>query len=122
MLGVGTDCAIFLMARWRGERVEGGDKAEAVQTSITWSGESIATRATTVVIAFGAMTLTSFTLLRSIGVGLGFYVLIALLVSLILIPSLILFSLNLRFAPTSGIIFGWSAAKARSRSGEAAGS
>src|SRR5438093_1510991 len=90
MLGVGTDYAIFLMARYREERVEGRDKAEAVQTSITWSGESIATSATTVIIAFGAMTLTSFTLLRSIGVGLGFVLLILLLVSLTLIPSLIL--------------------------------
>src|SRR6266566_5177558 len=90
MLGVGTDYAIFLMARYREERVEGRDKAQAVQTSVTWSGESIATSATTVIIAFGAMTLTSFTLLRSIGVGLGFGVLIALLVSLTLIPSLIL--------------------------------
>src|SRR5712692_11512851 len=55
MLGVGTDYAIFLMARYREERVEGRDKAQAVQTSITWSGESIATSATTVIIAFGAM-------------------------------------------------------------------
>src|SRR5207247_106731 len=88
MLGVGTDYAIFLMARYREERVEGRDKTQAVLTSITWSGESIATSATTVIIAFGAMTLTTFTLLRSIGVGLGFGVLIALLVSLTLIPSL----------------------------------
>src|SRR5260370_13147103 len=66
MLGVGTDYAIFLMARYREERVEGRDKAQAVQTSITWSGESIATSATTVIISFGAITLTSFTLLRSI--------------------------------------------------------
>src|SRR3989442_3155695 len=69
MLGVGTDYAIFLMARYTEERIEGHDKAHAVQTSITWAGESIATSATTVIIAFGAMTLTSFTLLRSIGVG-----------------------------------------------------
>src|SRR2546422_3092109 len=68
MLGVGTDYAIFLMARYREERIEGLDKAQAVLTSITWSGESIATSATTVIIAFGAMTLTTFTLLRSIGV------------------------------------------------------
>jgi len=44
---------------------------------VTWSGESIATSATTVIIAFGAMTISSFTLLQSIGVGLGFGVLIA---------------------------------------------
>src|SRR5436853_3979108 len=90
MLGVGTDYAIFLMARYREERVEGRDKAAAVQTSVTWSGESIATSATTVIIAFGAMTISSFTLIQSIGVCLGFRGLIALLVRLRLIYVLTL--------------------------------
>jgi RND superfamily putative drug exporter len=121
MLGVGTDYAIFLMARYREERVEGRDKAQAVQTSITWSGESIATSATTVIIAFGAMTLTSFTLLRSIGVGLGFGVLIALLVSLTLIPSLILVAGDRIFWPTSGKRFEAYAARARKRRAERPG-
>src|SRR6266702_4038957 len=121
MLGVGTDYAIFLMARYREERIEGHDKAQAVQTSITWSGESIATSATTVIIAFGAMTLTSFTLLRSIGIGLGFGVLIALLVSLTLIPSLILVAGDRIFWPTSGKRFEAYAAKARKRRTERPG-
>jgi len=121
MLGVGTDYAIFLMARYREERVEGRDKAQAVQTSITWSGESIATSATTVIIAFGAMTLTSFTLLRSIGVGLGFGVLIALLVSLTLIPSLILIAGDRIFWPTSGKKFEAYAARARKKRAERPG-
>src|SRR5438477_746583 len=121
MLGVGTDYAIFLMARYREERIEGHDKAQAVQTSITWSGESIATSATTVIIAFGAMTLTSFTLLRSIGVGLGFGVLIALLVSLTLIPSLILIAGDRIFWPTSGKRFEGYAARARERRTERPG-
>ena len=121
MLGVGTDYAIFLMARYREERVEGRNKAEAVQTSITWSGESIATSATTVIIAFGAMTLTSFTLLRSIGIGLGFGVLIALLVSLTLIPSLILLAGDRIFWPTSGKRFEAYAARARKRRSERPG-
>src|SRR2546428_10417582 len=115
MLGVGTDYAIFLMARYREERVEGRDKAQAVQTSITWSGESSATSATTVIIAFGAMTLSSFTLLRSLGVCLGFGVLIALLVSLTLIPSLILIAGDKIFWPTSGKRFEAYAARSRKR-------
>src|SRR5438876_3821555 len=115
MLGVGTDYSIFLMARYREERVEGHDKAQAVQTSVTWSGESIATSATTVIIAFGAMTISSFTLLQSIGVGLGFGVLIALLVSLTLIPSLILMAGDRVFWPISGRRFERSAARARKR-------
>src|SRR6266516_1775805 len=95
MLGVGTDYAIFLMARYREERVEGRDKARAVQTSITWSGESIATSATTVIIA--------------------------LLVSLTLIPSLILVAGDRIFWPTSGKRFEAYAAKARKRRAERPG-
>jgi RND superfamily putative drug exporter len=61
------------------------------------------------------MTLTSFTLLRSIGVGLGFGVLIALLVSLTLIPSLILIAGDRIFWPTSGKRFEAYAARARKK-------
>jgi len=121
MLGVGTDYSIFLMARYREERVEGRDKAAAVQTSVTWSGESIATSATTVIIAFGAMTISSFTLLRSIGVGLGFGVLIALLVSLTLIPSFILIAGDRIFWPRSGKRFENYAVKARKKRSERPG-
>ena len=121
MLGVGTDYSIFLMARYREERVEGRDKAQAVQTSVTWSGESIATSATTVIIAFGAMTISSFTLLQSIGVGLGFGVLIALLVSLTLIPSFILLAGDRIFWPRSGKRFESYSTKARKRRSERPG-
>src|SRR3989441_1959340 len=121
MLGVGTDYSIFLMARYREERVEGHDKAQAVQTSVTWSGESIATSATTVIIAFGAMTISSFTLLQSIGVGLGFGVLIALLVSLTLIPSFILIAGDKIFWPRSGKRFESYAIKARKKRDERPG-
>src|SRR5205807_1812834 len=75
----------------------------------------------TVIIAFGAMTLTTFTLLRSIGVGLGFGVLIALLVSLTLIPSLILIAGDRMFWPTSGKRFEAYAARARKRRSERPG-
>jgi putative drug exporter of the RND superfamily len=121
MLGVGTDYAIFLMARYREERVEGHDKPQSVHTSVTWSGESIATSATTVIIAFSAMTISSFTLLRSIGVGLAFGVLIALLVSLTLIPSLVMIAGDRVFWPTSGKRFVKYAARARTRRAERPG-
>jgi len=121
MLGVGTDYSIFLMARYREERVEGHNKAQAVQTSVTWSGESIATSATTVIIAFGAMTISSFTLLQSIGVGLGFGVLIALLVSLTLIPSFILIAGDRIFWPRSGKRFESYAVRARKKRAERPG-
>ena len=121
MLGVGTDYSIFLIARYREERVEGRDRAESVKTSVTWSGESIATSASTVIIAFGAMTISSFTLLQSIGVGLGFGVLIALLVSLTLIPAFILLAGDRIFWPRSGKRFENYATKARKKRAERPG-
>lgn len=121
MLGVGTDYAIFLMARYREERVEGHEKQQSVHTSVTWSGESIATSATTVIIAFGAMTISSFTLLRSIGVGLSFGVLVALLVSLTLIPSIVMIAGDRVFWPTSGKRFEKFAARARTKRAERPG-
>jgi RND superfamily putative drug exporter len=121
MLGVGTDYSIFLMARYREERVEGRDKAASVHTSVTWSGESIATSASTVMIAFGAMTISSFALLQSIGVGLGFGVLIALLVSLTMIPSFMLLAGDRIFWPRSGKRFENYAVKARKKRAERPG-
>src|SRR5438552_14380426 len=67
------------------------------------------------------MTLTSVTLHRSIRVGLGFGVLIALLGSLTLIPSLILIAGDRIFWPTSGKRFEAYAARARKRRTERPG-
>src|SRR5207244_1228150 len=61
------------------------------------------------------------TLLRSSGVGLGFGVLIALLVSLTLIPSLILIAGDRIFWPTSGKRFEAYSARARKRRTERPG-
>src|SRR5436309_14781457 len=67
------------------------------------------------------MTISSFTLLRSIGVGLGFGVLIALLVSLTLIPSFILIAGDRIFWPRSGNRFESYAVKARKKRSERPG-
>src|SRR5437879_10931042 len=67
------------------------------------------------------MTISSFTLLQSIGVGLGFGVLISLLVSLTLIPSFILVAGNRIFWPRSGKRFESYAVKARKKRSERPG-
>jgi RND superfamily putative drug exporter len=67
------------------------------------------------------MTISSFTLLQSIGVGLGFGVLIALLVSLTLIPSFILIAGDRIFWPRSGKRFESFAIRARKKRAERPG-
>jgi RND superfamily putative drug exporter len=115
MLGVGTDYAIFLIARYREERVGGRIKADAVHTSVTWVGESIATSGLTVILAFGALSIGSFSLLQSLGLAVGTGVMVALLVSLTLIPSIIMLAGDRIFWPTSGKRFERYAAKIREK-------
>ena len=106
LIGVGTDYSVFLLARYREERVRGADKVLAVRNSVTWAGESIATSGLTVIIAFlflGAGQ--SVSLLRSLGFVVGAGVLVALAASLTLIPSIILTIPNAVFWPNVGSRF-----------------
>ena len=102
LMGVGTDYSIFLMTRYREERIKGSTREQAVHTSITWAGESIVTSGATVVIAFFAMGLSSFSMVQTMGLVLGMAIVVALLVALTLVPALLMLLGNRIFWPTTG--------------------
>ena len=102
LMGVGTDYSIFLMTRYREERIKGSTREQAVHTSIAWAGESITTSGATVVIAFFAMSLSSFSMVQTMGLVLGMAIVIALLVALTLVPALLMLLGNRIFWPTTG--------------------
>jgi RND superfamily putative drug exporter len=102
LIGVGTDYSIFVIARYREERVKGSSVQEAVETSVTWAGESIATSGATVIISFLALALTSIVLMRSMGIVVGLGVFVALAVALTLVPAIIGVVGGWAFWPTSG--------------------
>ncbi len=102
LIGVGTDYSIFVIARYREERVNGLSVHDAVETSVTWAGESIATSGATVIISFLALALTSIVFLRTMGLVVGLGVLIALLVALTLVPAIVAFTGGRTFWPNSG--------------------
>ena len=103
MIGVGTDYSVFLLARYREERARGKEKVEAVRTSVTWAGESIATSGLTVMISFFLLgSLQTVSLLRSLGLVVGMGVLVALAGSLTFIPSITLMLPNAVFWPNVG--------------------
>jgi RND superfamily putative drug exporter len=102
LFGVGTDYSIFILARYREELLKGAERKDAMQTSITWAGESIATSGATVIVALGAISLSSFSMLTTMGLVLGLAVLIALLVALTLVPSIALALGGKIFWPISG--------------------
>jgi len=89
MMGAGCDYCIFILARYREERVKGKGHDEALRESITWAGESIFTSGLTVMIGFGAMSICSFSMISSMGVMLAIGIFTALMAALFLITSLL---------------------------------
>ena len=102
LIGVGTDYSVFILARYREERVNGSSVQQAVETSVTWAGESITTSGATVIISFLALTFTSVVFLRTIGYVVGLAVLVALLVALTMVPAVVSVVGGRVFWPYSG--------------------
>ena len=102
IIGVGTDYSVFVIARFREERVKGRSVQEAIETSVTWAGESIATSGATVIISFLALNLTSVVYLKTMGMVVGLGVLVALAVALTLVPSIVGMVGGRTFWPNSG--------------------
>jgi RND superfamily putative drug exporter len=65
-------------------------------------GESVATSASTVIIAFLAMATADFSFVHSLGIIIAIAIIIALLVALTLIPSILMLVGNRIFWPTTG--------------------
>ncbi|MCU0861536.1 MAG: MMPL family transporter [Methanomassiliicoccales archaeon] len=102
LMGVGTDYSIFIVTRYREERIKGATREQAVHTSVTWAGESIVTSGATVMIAFFAMALASFSFVQTMGLVMGMAILVALLVSLTLVPAVLMLVGNRIFWPNTG--------------------
>jgi putative drug exporter of the RND superfamily len=101
LMGVGTDYSIFIIARFREERIKGASREDAVRTSVTWAGESITTSGATVIIAFLSLGIASYSMIRVMGIVMGISILIALLISLTLVPSLLMVVGNRVFWPNN---------------------
>ena len=89
VLGVGTDYSVFLVARYREELVHGAAPKDAVVTTVTWAGESIATSGVTVIVATVAMAFSGIALLSQWGIALSVAVLLTLLLALTVTPALL---------------------------------
>jgi len=87
VLGVGTDYAIFLVARYREELVRGKSPDEALVTAVSWAGKSVATSGSAAILATLALTFSGVTLLSQWGSVLSLAVFITLVLSLTLIPA-----------------------------------
>jgi len=102
LLGVGTDYSIFIIARYREERVRGLAKQPAMIEALTWAGESVTTSGVAVILSFAVLSLGNLSLLKTWGPVLGLAITGALLISLTLVPSLVLEAGDRAFWPNSG--------------------
>ncbi len=115
VLGVGTDYSVFLAARYREELVRGVEPADAVVTTVTWAGESIATSGLTVIVATLAMAFSGVTLLSQWGIALSVAVALTLLLALTVTPALLVLIGPRVFWPYTGSRFLRFAERNRSR-------
>ncbi len=102
LMGVGTDYSIFIVTRYREERIKGATRKDAVHTSVTWAGESIVTSGATVIIAFFSMAIAQFSFVQTMGLLLGMAIVVALLIALTFVPALLMLLGNGVFWPTNG--------------------
>ena len=100
MLGAGCDYCIFILARYREERVRGAEHEDALRSAVTWAGESITTSGLAVMIGFGAMSICSFSMISSMGVMLAIGIIVALISALTLITSILAIFGEKLFWPT----------------------
>lgn len=89
MLGAGCDYSIFIISRYREERLKGLDKDSALKEAIRWAGVSVATSGLAVIIGFGVMSFCSFSLVQTMGMILALGIVMALLAALTFIPALL---------------------------------
>ncbi|MGI9648190.1 MAG: MMPL family transporter [Acidimicrobiia bacterium] len=88
-LAVGIDYALFIVARYREERVRGFDKVEAIGRAGATANRAVFFSGLTVVLALLGMLFVPNTIFRSLGVGAIVVVILAVAASMTLLPAVI---------------------------------
>jgi RND superfamily putative drug exporter len=102
IMGAGADYCIIIVSRFREERIKGRSKEDAITTAVVWAGESITTSGATAIVAFLALAIFSFPLVRMMGLCLASAISVMLVIALTLIPSLLYLIGDWVFWPTMG--------------------
>jgi RND superfamily putative drug exporter len=88
-LGVGIDYALIVFARYRGEMIAGAEREDAARTALDTAGRSVLFAGITVVIALLGLYLLGLGALQGVALGVTVTVLMTMLASLTLLPSLL---------------------------------
>ncbi|MEV4440189.1 MMPL family transporter [Streptomyces sp. NPDC049577] len=87
LFGVGTDYILFLLFRYREHLRQGQQPKEALVESVAKVGETIASAAGAVIVAFLALLLSTMGMMRAMGPSLAISVAVTLVAALTLVPA-----------------------------------
>ena len=88
-LAVGIDYSLFIVSRYREERVEGKDAIAAIENTMSTAGKAVFLSALTVVMALSAVFLVPVMVFRSMALGMILSVVAVAAASLTLLPALL---------------------------------
>ncbi|MDN5771607.1 MAG: MMPL family transporter, partial [Microlunatus sp.] len=89
-LGVAVDYSLFLIARYREQRLAGQPGPAALTAALHTAGHTVLGSGLTVVLAMSTLFLIDLPVIRSLALGAVIVVSVALLVNLIVLPALLL--------------------------------
>src|SRR5207237_5395688 len=86
---VGIDYSLFIVSRYREERVEGKSALDAIEVTMSTAGKAVFLSALTVVMALAAVFLVPVMVFRSMALGMILSVVAVAAASLTLLPVLL---------------------------------
>ena len=88
-LAVGIDYALFVISRFREERMRGHDKLTAIEIAGGTASKAVVFSGVTVIFALMGMFIAPGTIFRSVALGAVLVVIVAIVATLMLIPALL---------------------------------
>ncbi len=88
-LAVGIDYSLFVISRFREERLHGGSVVDAVVATGSTASQAVLISGTTVIFALAGMLLVPASIFSSLGVGAILVVVVAVLATLTLLPAVL---------------------------------
>ncbi|HEX4983774.1 MAG TPA: MMPL family transporter [Ilumatobacteraceae bacterium] len=88
-LAVGIDYSLFIVSRYREERVEGKDAIKAIENAMSTSGKAVFLSALTVVLSLAAVFLVPVMVFQTMALGMIMSVIAVALAALTLLPAVL---------------------------------
>ena len=89
-LAVGIDYSLFIVSRYREERVEGKDAIKAIENAMSTSGKAVFLSALTVVLSLSAVFLVPVMVFQTMALGMILSVIAVALAALTLLPAVLI--------------------------------